>query len=383
MSDVTNYNIENASGANVRIDLNAVFGAIQSNNSKGSDLADSQCVTGMWFLRSDTNTLKIRNSSDQFTTVGNINSANLGLLPRSGGTSAPMTGQFLADDSNSATAPAISFDTDTNLGLFRKGADQMGFACANAEQMIFDANGLTLQAGNNLRLADSDSSNYVALKAPATVGTNYTLTLPTATGGSGQFLKTDGSGQLSFAPVTSTQALTVNGNLTVTGTVSGSGASLTNIPSAQLTGALPALDGSALTNISSQIKQIKEVTDLSQQSTTSSSFVDALTLTLNNTSSTSRVLVISTFRIFSGTPYSDDRPANAKTTIGASGKFSGQREDLKTNPRQSSLGNQSTILLDDNSTSGNREYRIRFSKTESQTAFIENCRLIAIEFEVS
>jgi len=221
MADVTNYNIENASGANVRIDLNAVFGAIQSNNSKSSDLADSQCVTGMWFLRSDTNTLKIRNSSDEFTTVGNINSANLGLLPRSGGTSAPMTGQFLADDSNSATAPAISFTTDENLGLFRKAADQMGFACADAEQMIFDANGITLNLANAIRFSDNDSSNYVALKSPATVGTNYTLALPTADGSSGQFLKTDGSGQLSFGTVTSTQALTVSGNLTVTGTVDG------------------------------------------------------------------------------------------------------------------------------------------------------------------
>ena len=50
MSDVTNYTIENASGANVRTDLNAVFAAIQSSNSKSSDLASSQCVAGMLFL---------------------------------------------------------------------------------------------------------------------------------------------------------------------------------------------------------------------------------------------------------------------------------------------------------------------------------------------
>ena len=50
-------------------------------------------------------------------------------------------------------------------------------------------------------------------------------------------------------------APTVQNGLIVTGvttstTFSGSGASLTNIPSAQLTGALPALDGSELTGIS-------------------------------------------------------------------------------------------------------------------------------------
>ena len=51
-------------------------------------------------------------------------------------------------------------------------------------------------------------------------------------------------------------APTVQNGLIISGvttstTFSGSGASLTNIPSAQLTGALPALDGSNLTNITS------------------------------------------------------------------------------------------------------------------------------------
>ena len=50
-------------------------------------------------------------------------------------------------------------------------------------------------------------------------------------------------------------APTVQNGLVISGvttstTFSGSGASLTNIPSAQLTGALPALDGSELTGIS-------------------------------------------------------------------------------------------------------------------------------------
>ena len=182
MSSVANYNIEDNSGANVRIDLNAVLAAIQSSNSKGSDLADSQCVAGMWFLRSDNNTLKIRGSGSTFTTVGNIDQANLGLLPRSGGTSAPMTGQFLADDSNSASSPAISFDTDTDLGLFRKSSNVMGFSSSGVEQMVFDANGITLRTQNEIRFGDNDSSNYVGIKAPLTVSQNRTITLPDETG---------------------------------------------------------------------------------------------------------------------------------------------------------------------------------------------------------
>ena len=140
MADVTNYTIENASGANVRIDLNNVFAAIQSSNSKSSDLATSQCVAGMPFLNTTTNILKIRNSSNGgFTEIGNIDTANLGLLPAGGGT---MTGALLGHDGSNAAAPAFSFDTDTDLGLFRKAANIMGFSSGGAEQMVFDANGI-------------------------------------------------------------------------------------------------------------------------------------------------------------------------------------------------------------------------------------------------
>jgi len=198
VADVTNYTIENASGANVRIDLNAVFAAIQSSNSKSTDLATSQCVAGMPFLNTTSNILKIRNSSNGgFTEIGNINVANLGLLPAAGGT---MTGQLLTDDAGNAAAPALSFDTDTDLGLFRKSANVMGFSSSGTEQMIFDANGLTLQAQNDLRFADSDSSHYVAFKAPATVSSSLTWTLPSADATvSGYALVSDASGTLSWA----------------------------------------------------------------------------------------------------------------------------------------------------------------------------------------
>jgi len=198
VADVTNYTIENASGANVRIDLNAVFAAIQSSNSKSTDLATSQCVAGMPFLNTTSNILKIRNSSNGgFTEIGNINVANLGLLPAGGGT---MTGALLGHDGSNAAAPAFSFDTDTDLGLFRKSANVMGFSSSGTEQMIFDANGLTLQAQNDLRFADSDSSHYVGFQAPATVSSSLTWTLPSADATvSGYALVSDASGTLSWA----------------------------------------------------------------------------------------------------------------------------------------------------------------------------------------
>jgi hypothetical protein len=49
---------------------------------------------------------------------------------------------------------------------------------------------------------DTDNgSNYVAIKAPDTIASNLTLTLPSADGSSGQVLQTNGSGVLSFAGV--------------------------------------------------------------------------------------------------------------------------------------------------------------------------------------
>ena len=182
MADVTNYTIENASGANVRTDLNNVFAAIQSSNSKSSDLATSQCVAGMPFLNTTSNILKIRNSSNNgFTEIGNIDTANLGLLAAAGGT---MTGALLGHDGSDAAAPAFSFDTDTDLGLFRKSANVMGFSSSGTEQMTFDANGITLNNENEIRFSEgtSNGTNYITLKAPASVASNRTLTLPDETG---------------------------------------------------------------------------------------------------------------------------------------------------------------------------------------------------------
>ncbi len=200
---VANFNIENASGQAVRQDIEACFLALQGLNAESSDLGASQIVQGMWFLRSDTKELKIAKSTTGFTTVGNIDQANLGLLPRSGGSAAPMTGQFLADDSNSASTPSISFDANTGLGLFPKATNVMGFSSSGQEQMQFDANGITLHNANELRMHDGNSaglagSTYMALKPATDITTNFTLTFPANAGTNGQFLKTDGNGGLSW-----------------------------------------------------------------------------------------------------------------------------------------------------------------------------------------
>ena len=197
MPAVTNYNIENASGANVRTDINNVLEAIQSNNSLGTNLVSSQCLAGMWFYHTGDQEIKIRNSANNdFTVVGKINEDNLGLLPKSGGT---LTGVLKIDDSSSASTPALSFDTDPDTGLFRKAANKIGLSAGGTEQMFFDESGITLLTQNQLRFSDTDSSHYIGLRAPTTVASNVVLTLPaTDTPVAGYALVSNGSGTLSW-----------------------------------------------------------------------------------------------------------------------------------------------------------------------------------------
>jgi hypothetical protein len=52
---------------------------------------------------------------------------------------------------------------------------------------------------NEVRFGDADNSNYVSLRAGATIASNVSFTLPTADGTSGQAIVTNGSGALSFS----------------------------------------------------------------------------------------------------------------------------------------------------------------------------------------
>lgn len=60
-------------------------------------------------------------------------------------------------------------------------------------------NTVNMLAQNALRFQDAAGGEYVGLAAPATVGVSYNLVLPTAQGGSSQFLQNDGSGNLTWA----------------------------------------------------------------------------------------------------------------------------------------------------------------------------------------
>ena len=194
MSQVADYNIANASGASVRSDLNAVFDAIKTLNSGGSDPANPESFMP-YVDTADNNNFKIRNAAnDGFTTVGSVDSPNLGLLPVAGGT---MTGQLLGDDGSGASSPAYAFDNDTDTGMFRSGANTIGFATSGTARVSVSDAGLDVVNGLPIRLQDSSGSPFVSLKSPSSLSGNIALTLPSAITNGG-FLQTDSSGNLSF-----------------------------------------------------------------------------------------------------------------------------------------------------------------------------------------
>ena len=104
---------------------------------------------------------------------------------------------------NDGTNPDIA---EVTVGGLPGGSDtQVQFndsgSFGGSANLTWDGNNLSIAAQGDLRLQDASGGQYVALQAPATVASNVTLTLPTNDGDADQFLKTDGSGVLSFATV--------------------------------------------------------------------------------------------------------------------------------------------------------------------------------------
>ena len=145
--------------------------------------------------------------------------------------------QAIVSNNSNATAPSTTYayqmwyETDTNNWYMRNADNDAWITLATFNQTNDTVNFLdtsiaspltvegTSTAGAEIRLPeDTDNgSNYIALKSPNALSANVTLTLPTADGSTGQFLKTNGSGQLAFETVTSSGGdVTLNGAQTLT-----------------------------------------------------------------------------------------------------------------------------------------------------------------------
>jgi len=166
------YNIANQSFPSFRSDLNNALSAIQTTNS-GTSLPTGAVAGQIWLDTTNaTNpTLKFYDGADSISLATINYTAN--------------TVDWL-DSSVSITGLSTSA-TGTVLTL-------SDTASTSSVNLIIDN-----QKEVRFRETTANGTNYVGLKAPASLSADLTYTLPSADGTSGQFLSTNGSGVLSFA----------------------------------------------------------------------------------------------------------------------------------------------------------------------------------------
>ena len=95
--------------------------------------------------------------------------------------------------------------TDVPLGVPGGSNEQIQFnssgSFGGSANLTWDGTNFVIDSAGSLRLGDTTGSEYVGIKAPGTVTSTYTLTLPAADGTANQVLQTNGSGTLTFATV--------------------------------------------------------------------------------------------------------------------------------------------------------------------------------------
>jgi hypothetical protein len=166
------YIISNATFPAVRTDINNALSAIQTTNS-GTSRPTGAVAGQLWLdtTSATTPTLKYYDGADDISLATIDHTAN--------------TVNWL--DSTVSITGLSTTATGTVLTL----SDSVNTTTVN---LIIDN-----QKEIRFRETTANGTNYVALKAPASVSSDLTFTLPATDGASGQALVTNGSGVLSFA----------------------------------------------------------------------------------------------------------------------------------------------------------------------------------------
>ena len=241
MSPIHDYTISNASGSAVRNDLQDALRALNSSNSNTSEPTAQLTEFSVWGDTSD-HVLKRRNASndawvsyrkaDGTVLIPDASAATPGLCPADDlntGIYSPGADQIsiscggiarltitdsqitslepIALPDASATAPALVFSDDTSTGFYSANQAEINIATAGTRRASFDSStfsltpSIVLENQASVRWGESTQtgSNYIAFKAPASIASNVTLTLPATDGSTGQAMVTNGSGTLSWA----------------------------------------------------------------------------------------------------------------------------------------------------------------------------------------
>ena len=172
---------------------------------------------------------------------------------------------------------------------------------------------------------DTDNgSNYVALKAPNTLASDLTFTLPDADGSANQALVTNGSGVLSFAAV---------------------GAS------------------------AGQVIQVLSATDSTQRTTSSGSFVtgsNTLSVTITPSAAANKIIIIATFTV-----YADSGEQGTYTIYRDSTNLGNGNSGMAFYASGGFYEGSSMSYLDSPNTTSARTYQVYFRRpSASQSAYL-------------
>lgn len=153
--------------------------------------------------------------------VSDVKISNARLVLKSNGAeSFPLVFNAVSGPNEVSMALKLSTTGGNRIALFGQGGSEVFSISENGS--FTPSGGMTVPAQSEIRFLELTGSNYVGLKAPDSIDNNVVWKLPSADGMNGQFLSTDGAGNLSW------KSVAVGGGGTVTSVAAGTG--LTSLP---------------------------------------------------------------------------------------------------------------------------------------------------------
>jgi len=131
------FTIANQGFPAFRADLNSALQALASNNSGATE--PSTMFANMWWYDSANNIMYIRNEdNDAWIKFAELDQTNDKFV---------LSGTLQLDD-GTVSAPALTFNSDTNMGIYRGGTDILKFVTAGTDAITIASNQSTTLAGN-------------------------------------------------------------------------------------------------------------------------------------------------------------------------------------------------------------------------------------------